>query len=664
MSLMSDLLETYNVAYDEGLVDDTYLNNDGLVILPIYHSSRNSSGDDVFEITIDGASNAIDGKFLEKGEIITFPITEDSITRSGSKKAPHPICDELSYLAKSIDAEKNEIYMTVVRELLDYEAINNCENFRVIGKYILKNMILEDFLNLHLRGTPHSVDDKFILKYEDKDNKGKPRIMTMDLKKIFITFKLEKEYGGDIPITKDKGLHDFYIDYVRSKNSSVKELSYCDITGEMSYCVETHRGLLGTAKLVGVSNHKETYYGRFKKGKDIYRISYEASQKAHNMLKYLIENKNHSRYIGEGAYLINWLSQDLDKGGVELLLDIDNEDLYDMEDLEGVGQEQRDPLGGGVSDKLKRFFLGEDESFKSENDFHVLIIEKISNGRLSVKYHRRLSRSEAYERVMNWYRTTSWKFYGKDKSPSLYEIVHFIYGQENKNKFLSCEIKKLYRSSVERLIPCIIDGQRLPRDISRTAFYRLTNKQSYKYCWDKALSIGCSLIKKQKADYQDHHIDVDRISEVRQLKESRSFQYGKLMAIYEKIELDAIGGREGGGQKGKASTQRITNSDKLWSSMIRTPARTRFILESKIKPYMNMLKKNNYGSYIYHDRLITGITMELIRLEEFHGKKTGSLNENFILGYYHQKNALYQKRDKDAKKSDINSISELSEGEE
>ena len=29
MSLMSDLLETYNVAYDEGLVDDTYLNNDG-----------------------------------------------------------------------------------------------------------------------------------------------------------------------------------------------------------------------------------------------------------------------------------------------------------------------------------------------------------------------------------------------------------------------------------------------------------------------------------------------------------------------------------------------------------------------------------------------------------------------------------------------------------
>ena len=70
----------------------------------------------------------------------------------------------MSYLAKSIDAEEERNLYDSGQRALDYEAINNCENFRVIGKYILKNMILEDFLNLHLRGTPHSVDDKFILK--------------------------------------------------------------------------------------------------------------------------------------------------------------------------------------------------------------------------------------------------------------------------------------------------------------------------------------------------------------------------------------------------------------------------------------------------------------------------------------------------------------------
>ncbi len=246
---------------------------------------------------------------------------------------------------------------------------------------------------------------------------------------------------------------------------------------------------------------------------------------------------------------------------------------------------------------------------------------------------------------MKWYRTTSWRFYSKDRSPSLYEIVNFIYGQENIKGSLSCENKKLFRSTIERLIPCIIEGQKLPKDIAKTTFYNLSNKLSYKNSWNDALSIGCSLIKKQRYDYQNSFIEANKISEVKQLKESRSFYYGKLMAVYEKIELDAVAGRGGGStEKGKSSTHRITNSDKLWNSMIRTPERTRFVLESKIKPYMNMLKKNAPGLYVNFDKLITNMTLELLKLEESDDKKKGSLDEDFILGYYYQKNAFYQKK--------------------
>ena len=161
-----------------------------------------------------------------------------------------------------------------------------------------------------------------------------------------------------------------------------------------------------------------------------------------------------------------------------------------------------------------------------------------------------------------------------------------------------------------------------------------------------ALNIGCSLIKKHKNDYENCVINADKISEVRQLEESRSFYYGKLMAIYEKIELDAIRGREldDDSKKAKAKSYRITNSDRLWNSMIRTPERTRFVLESKIKPYMNMLKKNNPGWYVFYDKLITEITLELIRLKESNSKTNCPLNEDFILGYYYQKNTLYEKK--------------------
>lgn len=159
------------------------------------------------------------------------------------------------------------------------------------------------------------------------------------------------------------------------------------------------------------------------------------------------------------------------------------------------------------------------------------------------------------------------------------------------------------------------------------------------------MNIGCSLIKKYKNDYENCVIEADKISEVKQLEESRSFYYGKLMAIYEKIELDAIRGRGTGDSSGKdrRKVQKITNSDRLWSSMIRTPERTRFILESKIKPYMNILKKNNPGWYVFYDKLITEITLELIRLKESNDKMDSSLNEDFILGYYYQKNAFYKK---------------------
>ena len=161
-----------------------------------------------------------------------------------------------------------------------------------------------------------------------------------------------------------------------------------------------------------------------------------------------------------------------------------------------------------------------------------------------------------------------------------------------------------------------------------------------------ALSIGCALIKKYKNDYENCLIDVDRISEVNQLLESRSFYYGRLMAIYEKIELDAINVKDKDDEqnKEKKTAKRITNSDRLWNSMIRTPERARFILESKIKPYQNMLKKNNPGLYVFYDKLITEITINLMELAKTEGKQNGSLNEDFILGYYYQKNGFYDKK--------------------
>ncbi len=643
---MDALLQTYNNAITEGLVDNSKLSVKGITLLPIYHSNKRAANDeDIFEISIDKNSRAIGGMFLNKKDIVIFPITEESIIRSGSKIAPHPISDELSYLAKEIDIDKNKEYMNEIENLLNYEQTNNCENFRIIASYIKNATILDDFLKFHLKGREYNLDDKFKLSYELIDSSGKGRKKVINLNKVFVTFKLEKEYSGDISITKDVNLHNFYIKYVENKNSE-KELSYCDITGKLDYCIKRHRGIIGNAKLISISNHSETYYGRFKDGGDICNISFEASQKIHNMLKYLMDNNNHSRFIGENAYVINWLSKDLAKEGIDLSSNISLEE----EDFEDFEEETMATLGSGTSKEIGNYFLGEDGGINKEEDYYVAIIEKISNGRVSMKYFRKLPSCEAYERVMNWYKSTNWRFYKFNKSPSLYQIVNFIYGQENSKGFLSCENKKLFRSTIERLIPCIIDSQKLPRDIIKTAFYKLSNKHSYGVSWNTALSIGCSLIKKSKNDYENCIINHDKISEVRKLQESKSFNYGRLIATYDKIEIDAIKGRGSDSNSKKEKGQRLTNADRLWGSMIRRPDRTRFILETKIKPYINILKRNYYSWYVFYEKLITEITIKLIELEKSKPEANNPLNEDFILGYYYQKDLLYQKNDNENKK--------------
>ena len=226
------------------------------------------------------------------------------------------------------------MYITGIQELLDYEGSHKYKNFKIIGNYIVKNTILEDFIRIYLGKTEYHIDKDFKLHYEIILDGNKVKKKSIDLKKTFITFKLEKIYSGNISVTRDVGLHNFYIEYIREKNKHSDTMDYCDITGKIDYCVERHRGVIGTAKLVGISNYNETYYGRFKNGKDVYRISYEASQKVHNMLKYLLENKNHTRFIGENAHVVNWLSNDLSKGGIELVSNLEDED--DFEDVEEV----------------------------------------------------------------------------------------------------------------------------------------------------------------------------------------------------------------------------------------------------------------------------------------------------------------------------------------
>jgi CRISPR-associated protein Csd1 len=121
-------------------------------------------------------------------------------------------------------------------------------------------------------------------------------------------------------------------------------------------------------------------------------------------------------------------------------------------------------------------------------------------------------------------------------------------------------------------------------------------------------------------------------------KQNRSYLYGRLLAVYEKLEQDA--------QKINLldnNDKRSTNAERLWTAYTKMPARTLKILEDKIRPYKERLKKNSTGAAIYYSRLTTDIVNKLSELENFEQNKNKALNEDFIFGYYAQKQDFYKK---------------------
>ncbi len=670
MSLLTALLDTYDFALAQGLVDNPKLSVNGMSLLPVYHSNKKSNGEDIFEITIDKNSQAVAGGFLSKDTRVVFPVTEDSITRSGSKIAPHAICDELSYLSKEIDPAKNEEYTQRIIELLAYEENNNCEDFRIIGNYILRNIVLESFLKFYSKGRKYEINENFVLELTTEEE-GKTNIKSLDLNKIFITFKLEKQGAGDITLTNSKAIHDFYIQYVR-ENNSTKELVYCDLTGNLDYCVERHRGIIGNAKMISISNHDETYYGRIKNGGDIYHIGYEASQKVHNMLKYLVDSSSHAGYIGEGAYVVNWLAHELDKGGIKFLSDLQQDgaigrDVSADEEFEEEGEFEYNAeatmaeLGGGPSKALRNYFMGNGGVIDPAGNFYVLIIEKISNGRVAIKHFKKLPSSEAYTRLSNWYDSIEWKHFKRMKPPSCYQIIDFLYGYEDGEGKLKCEKDKLKRSQIERLIPCMLEGKALPKDMAQLAFSKLTKRQSYKKQWDTAVYIGCALFKKYKHDhFEKYVIHAEKIGEVEQLKESVSFYYGRLAAIYERVEVEGVRARDfqpdSGGEEAKDKDKdkkfsRVTNMSKFFSPMIRRPEKTAPIVHLRLNPYFQMLAKRNYGRYEYFNNLIGQIINAITKLKQADECEDSIINEDFYFGYYYQVNEFFQQRKRRSQES-------------
>ena len=121
-------------------------------------------------------------------------------------------------------------------------------------------------------------------------------------------------------------------------------------------------------------------------------------------------------------------------------------------------------------------------------------------------------------------------------------------------------------------------------------------------------------------------------------KQDRSYQYGRLLAVLEKAERDTYDGDE----------KREPNAIRMQSYFSQRPQQTaQTVWEQVKKAYYPQLRPT---SRMYYERII-GEIMEM--LSQFPAEELNRpLSETYLLGYYLQRNNLYQKKEKSQEEND------------
>jgi CRISPR-associated protein Csd1 len=255
---------------------------------------------------------------------------------------------------------------------------------------------------------------------------------------------------------------------------------------------------------------------------------------------------------------------------------------------------------------------------------------------MAITFYRELTGSDFLDRVEKWHKTCCWLhgYRSKgviDSQTGKKRTLHFRFvGAPAPNDIAEAAYgiridDKLRKTTVERIIPCIIDGQKLPRDLVESAVRRASNRIGMEdWDWNKTLSIACALYKKyhEKEDF-DMALDEKR--------DTRDYLYGRLLALADSIEEWAIN---------DSGEKRQTNAARLMQRFADRPYSTWRTLELALGPYKARLG----GKSARRQKLISEV-IDMFKLDDFISDK--KLSGEFLLGYHSQREALWKKRDEE-----------------
>lgn len=619
MSWIQKLYETYENC--QAMVGYESIENE-VPLLPICHTTQKAQ----IEIVIDGDGNFRRASVIpKKGARTIIPCTESSGGRT-SGEAPHPLCDKLQYIAKDYTkwSGRKSYFASYIKNLDQWSKSNFTDpKIEAVLKYIEKGKVIGDLI--HEKILIPDENGRLLAKWERKAGESVPKIFEVSAlqEDAFIRWVVEIPGNPRTKLWQDPVLWEKWIGYY---SSTKKGTSLCFVTGKNEFTADQHPAKLRNdgdkAKIISANDNSGfTFRGRFITADQAAAVGFETTQKAHFALRWLINRQGYRK--GDQA-IVAWATS-----GASVPKPTDDTlSLLGIEDLPihasaGVSTAQE------VALKLKKKIAGYGNELGNLTNVVVLALDSATLGRLSITYYRELSSSDFLQRIGDWHESCAWihqydsveildQATGKIKkkaisfigAPSPGDIAEAAYGRH-----IDDNLRKL---TINRLLPCIIDGQQIPHDLVESTVRRASNRIALDtWEWNKTVSIACALFKKYypKENFQ-MTIEPDR--------KTRDYLYGRLLALAESLEQWALN---------TAHENRETNAARLMQRFAEHPFSTWRTIELALTPYKARLG----GKSIKRQRMIDEVIASFDGSDFLSDRR---LSGEFLLGYHCQREFL------------------------
>ncbi len=602
-------------------------------LMPICHTTQQVQ----VEIVIDEYGAFKRALVLDKGAGTTMiPCTESSGGRAGAKPVNHPLADKLQYVARDFvayggevtsgfSANPHEPYESFLTDLKAWaNSMYSHPKLSAVLRYVERGNLIADLVNASV--LPVDANGK-LMKEWTGEKENAPAIFkaiqnTQTPADAFVRWRVEA-IGNPVSATwEDPDLIQSWIDYYKSTQT---KRGVCMASGVDTPLAIQHPAKLrhggDKAKLISSNDTSGfTFRGRFLDTDEALSIGFDVTQKAHNALRWLIARQG---YRNGEQVIVSWAvaGKPVPDPFVSTI------ELFEATPAAKIDYLTLTDTAQSFALRLKKAIAGYKARLDPTDDIVVMGIDSATPGRMGVTFYREIKGADFLARVERWHEQCAWpQYFGKDRkfigAPAPHDIAEAAYGRRLD--------QKLRNATVERLLPCIVDGLQVPRDLVESTARRASNRVGFQehWEWEKCLGIACSLFKK-------YHSGRGYQMELEHERTTRDYLYGRLLALADNIEGYALRLTDEG-------KKRETTAARLMQRFSARPFTTWTNIELALAPYMARLKAGSDKSAGFLAKRRKLLDEIMTSLDKTAGRTSDApLTGEFLLGFHSQRQAFW-----------------------